>query len=66
MKTVIITILDEFGNVTNDPQKHTYQLDLETGGNGIEKAVIDLKGQMLPDIQKQLLEEEQKEFVQRC
>jgi hypothetical protein len=31
MKTVIVTILDEFGNITNDPQKHTYQLDLETG-----------------------------------
>ncbi len=64
MRTVIVTILDEFGNTTNDPQKHTYQLDLETEGfNGIEKAVIDLKGQMLPDIQKQLLEEEQEEFI---
>jgi hypothetical protein len=65
MKTVIFTILDEFGNITNDPQKHTYQLNQETGGfNGIEKAVIDLKCKMLPDIQKQLLEEEQEEFVQ--
>ncbi len=30
MRTVTITVNDEFGNVTNDPQKNTYQLDLET------------------------------------
>jgi hypothetical protein len=66
MKTVIITVLDELGNVTNDPQKNTYQLDLETKGfDTIEKAIINLKNQMLPDLQKQLLEEEQEEFVKK-
>jgi len=66
MKTVIITVIDEFGNVTNDPQKNTYQLDLETEGlAGIEKAVINFKHQMLPDLQKQLLEEEQGEFIKK-
>jgi len=41
MRTVTITISDEFGNVTNDSQKHTYQLDLETKGfYGIEKTPI--------------------------
>ncbi len=44
MRTVAIIVSDEFGNVTNDPQKNTYQLDLETEGfDGIEKAVINLK-----------------------
>ena len=66
MKTVTITISDEFGNVTNDSQKHTYQLDFETEGfDGIEKAVINFKNQMLPDLQAQLLEEEQKEFIKK-
>lgn len=66
MRTVTITVTDEFGNVTNDPQKHTYQLDLETEGfDGIEKAVINLKNQMLPDLQKQLLEEQQDEFIKK-
>ncbi len=65
MRTVTVIISDELGNVTNDQKKHIYPLDLKTEGfNGIEKAVIDLKGQMLPDIQKQLLEEEQEEFIQ--
>jgi len=32
MRIVTITVTDEFGNVTNYPQKHTYQLDLETEG----------------------------------
>lgn len=64
MRTVAIIVSDEFGNVTNDPQKNTYQLDLETEGfDGIEKAVINLKNQRLPDLQKQLLEEEQEEFI---
>ena len=55
MRTVKIIISNEFGNVTNDPEKHTYQLDLQTKGlDGIEQAVINLKNQMLPDIQKQL------------
>jgi len=66
MRTITITVTDEFGNVTNNPQKHTYQLDLETEGlAGIEKAVINFKSQMLPDLQKQLLEEEQGEFVKK-
>jgi hypothetical protein len=66
MKIVTITVTDEFGNVTNDPQKSTYQLDLETEGfDSIEKAVINFKNQMLPDLQKQLLEEEQEEFIQK-
>ena len=66
MRTVIITVIDEFGNVTNDPQKHTYQLDLESEGfNSIEKGVINFKNQMLPDLQKQLLEEEQEEFIKK-
>ncbi|MDM8560399.1 hypothetical protein [Candidatus Parabeggiatoa sp. HSG14] len=60
MRTVIITITDEFGNVTNNPKKNTYQLDLETKGfDSIEKAVINFKNKMLPDLQKQLLEKEQ-------
>jgi len=66
MRTVTITISDEFGNVTNDHQKHTYQLDLETEGfEAIEKAVINLKNQMLPDLQKQLLFEAQDEFIKK-
>lgn len=66
MRTVTITVTDELGNVTNDPQKHTYQLDLETEGfDGIEKAVINFKNQMLPDLQKQLLEEQQDEFIKK-
>jgi hypothetical protein len=66
MKTITIIVNDEFGNVTNDPQKNTYQLDLETEGlAGIEKAVINFKNQMLPDLQKQLLEEEQSEFIKK-
>jgi len=41
MRTVTITISDEFGNVTNDPPKNTYQLDLETEGfEAIEKASV--------------------------
>ena len=53
-------------SLTNDPQKHTYQLDLETEGfDAIEKAVINLKKQMRPDLQKQLLEEEQGEFIKK-
>jgi len=64
MRTVTITITDEFGNVTNDPQKNTYQLDLETEGfDSIEKAAINFKNQMLPDLQKRLLDEEQEEFI---
>jgi hypothetical protein len=56
MRTITITVTDESGNVTNDPQKHTYQLDLETEGfDAIEKAVINLKNQMLPSFPKQLL-----------
>ena len=66
MRTITIIVNDEFGNVTNDPQKNTYQLDLETEGlAGIEKAVINFKHQMLPDLQKQLLEEEQDEFIKK-
>jgi primase-polymerase (primpol)-like protein len=66
MRTVTITISDKFGNVTNDTQKHTYQLDLQTEGfDSLEKAVINLKNQMLPDLQKQLLEEEQEEFIKK-
>jgi len=66
MRTVTIIISDEFGNVTNDPQKNTYQIDLETEGfDSIEKAVINLKNKMLPDLQKQLLEEKQEEFIQK-
>ena len=66
MRTITITITDEFGNVTNDPQKNTYQVDLETEGfASIEKAAIKFKNQMLPDLQKQLLEEEQEEFIQK-
>ena len=66
MRTVTIIVNDEFGNVTNDPQKNTYQLDLETQSfDGIEKAVINFKHQMLPDLQKQLLEEEQEEFIKK-
>jgi hypothetical protein len=66
MKTVTIIVTDESGNVTNDPQKHTYQLDLETEGfDSIEKAVINFKNQMLPDLQKQLLFEAQKEFIKK-
>lgn len=66
MRIVTITVSDEFGNVTNDPQKNTYQLDLETEGfEAIEKAVINFKNQILPDLQKQLLEEEQEEFIKK-
>ena len=66
MRIVTITVTDEFGNVTNYPQKHTYQLDLETEGfQAIEKAVINFKNQMLPDLQKQLLEDEQDEFIKK-
>jgi len=66
MRTVTITISDEFGNVTNDPKKNTYQLDLETKGfNGIEEAVINFKNQMLPDLQGQLLFEAQEEFIKK-
>ena len=66
MRTVTLTVTDEFGNVTNDPQKHTYQLDLETKGfNGIEEAVIKFKNQMLPELQGQLLEEEQEAFIKK-
>jgi hypothetical protein len=37
MRTITITISDEFGHITNDPKKHTYQLYLETEGfDGIE------------------------------
>jgi len=44
MRIVTITVTDEFGNVTNDPQKHTYQLDLETEGfDGIDLWFGDLK-----------------------
>jgi len=58
-------VTDESGNVTNDPKKHTYQLDLETKGfNGIEEAVINFKNQMLPDLQSQLLEA-QEEFIKK-
>lgn len=32
MKTVTIIVNDEFGNGTQDPQKNTYPLDLETEG----------------------------------
>jgi len=66
MRTVIITVIDELGNVTNDPQKNTYQLDLETEGfDGIEKAVINFKNQMLPDLQKQLIDSAQEEFIKK-
>lgn len=66
MRTITITITDELGNVTNDPQKNTYQLDLETEGfDSIEKAVINFKNQMLPDLQKQILEEEQEKFIKK-
>ncbi|EDN67081.1 hypothetical protein BGP_0440 [Beggiatoa sp. PS] len=66
MKIVTITVTDEFGNITNNPQKNTYQLDLETEGfDSIEKAVINFKNQMLPDLQKQLLEEQQEEFIKK-
>jgi hypothetical protein len=66
MRIITITVSDEFGNVINDPQKNTYQLDLETKGfEAIEKAVINFKNQMLPDLQKQLLEEEQDEFIKK-
>ena len=64
MKTITIIVTDEFCNVTNDTQKNTYQLDLETEGfDSIEKAVINFKNQMLPDLQKQLLDEEQEKFI---
>ena len=50
MKTVTVIIRDELGNVTNDPQKHTYRLNLETEGfDGIENAVLNLKNQMLKE-----------------
>lgn len=66
MRTIKIIISDEFGNVTNEPEKHTYQLDLQTKGfDGIEQAVITLKNQMLPDIQKQLFSVEQEEFIKK-
>jgi len=66
MRTITITVTDEFGNVTNEPQKHTYQLNQETKGfDSIEKAVIDFKNEMLPDLQKQLLEEEQEDFIKK-
>jgi len=66
MRTITIIVNDEFGNVTNDPQKNTYQLDLETEGfDSIEKAVINFKNKILPDLQKQLLEEEQEEFIKK-
>jgi len=66
MRTVTIIVNDEFGNVTNDPQKHTYQLYLETEGlAGIEKAVINFKSQMLPDLQKQLLDSAPEEFIKK-
>lgn len=66
MRTVTIIVNDEFGNVTNDPQKNTYQLDLETEGlAGIEKAVINFKNQMRPDLQKQLLFKAQDEFIKK-
>ena len=32
---------------------------------GQEKAVIDFKNEMLPDLQKQLLEEEQENFIKK-
>ncbi len=52
MITVTTIISDEFGNVTNDTQKQTYQLDLETEGfyNVIDKAVINFKNQMLSNL----------------
>ena len=66
MRIVKLIISDEFGNVTNAPEKHTYQLDLQTKGfDDIEQAVINLKTQMLPDIQKQLLIEVQEEFIKK-
>ena len=66
MRTVTIIVSDEFGNVTNDPQTHTYQLDLETENfDSIEKAVIKFKNQMLPDLQARLLEEEQEKFIKK-
>ena len=66
MRTIIVTVIDELGNVANDPQKHTYQLDFETKGfNGIEEAVINFKNQMLPDLQGQLLFESQEEFIKK-
>ena len=66
MKTVTIIISDEFGHITNHPQKHTYQLNLEAEDfDCIEKAVINLKNQMRPDLYKQLLEEEQEEFIRK-
>ena len=66
MRTITITISDEFGNITNDLQKHTYQLDLETEGfDAIEKAVIKFKNQMLPDLQAKFLEEEIDAFIKK-
>ena len=66
MRRVTLTISDELGHVTNDPQKHTYQLDLETEGfDGIEQAVINFKNQMLPDLQAGLLFEAQEEFIKK-
>ena len=66
MRTVTITVTDECGNGTQYPQKHTYQLDLETEGfDGIDKAVIKFKNKMLPDLQSQLLFEAQEEFIKK-
>lgn len=50
MRIVTITVTDEFGNVTNDSQKKTYQLDLKTEGfDSLEKAVISFQNKMPPD-----------------
>ena len=39
---------------------------METEGfDSIEKAVVNFKNQMLPDLQKQLLEEEQEKFIKK-
>jgi len=44
---------------------HISLMNETEGFDGIEKAVINLKNQMRPDLQKQLLEEEQEEFIKK-
>ena len=65
MSTIEITIRDKKGNIINSDIKKIYELD--TGRNSfyeIEGAVEEFKNKMLPDIEKHLLEEAQKEYIE--
>jgi len=63
---IIVRVHDDLGNIINDIEKRTYQLELpDSSFDSIEKATTEFKNQALPDIQADLLGKCQSDFIQK-